>query len=174
MAGLMMIKKLLVILLLSLFTQFAMAAIVVANPQGTVTLTEVLDYQCGHCRHMQTVINWLMTHDANLKIRIIPVAIINEYSLVAATSSYVMAKRLPNFLKYHEFLMSHAINARGIANILNQLHFNTQTCHSEMHQAWILKEMASGLALLKQYHSGTPLLLIYPNNNPKNPYVFRC
>ena len=103
-----MFKRCLILLCLSLFSQVTLAAIVAGNPQGAVTLTEVMDYQCGHCHRMQPLINWLMVHDKHLKIRLIPVAIINKNSLVEATSSYVMAKNTNDFLKYHEFLMSRA------------------------------------------------------------------
>jgi hypothetical protein len=151
----------------------AVGAIVVGNPQGAVTLTEVVDYQCEHCHRMQPRINWLMAHDSQLKIRLIPVAIINNNSLAEAASSYVMAKTTNHFLNYHNFLLSRAVNTRGVVGILNNLHLKTKTFRFEMHQPWVLKEMEAGLALLKQYHSGTPLILIYPSGNPKKRFVFR-
>lgn len=168
-----MLKRCLILLTLLLISQVTLAAIVVDNPQGAVTLTEVLDYQCGHCHRMQSLIDWLMVHDKNLKIRIIPVAIINKTSLVEATSSYVMAKNTPDFLKYHEFLMSRAVGAKGVRVALNDLHVDTKKFRSQMHQPWVLSEMERGLALLKEYRSGTPLILIYPTDNPSRKYVFR-
>ena len=154
-------------------TQVAFGAIVVGNSQGSVTLTEVMDYQCDHCHRMQPVIHWLMAHNPSLKVRIIPVAIINKASLIEASSSYVMAKTTRYFLKYHTLLMSRAVTARDVAAILNQWPVNLKMFRSDMHQPWVLKEMESGLALLKQYHSGTPLIVIYPSNNTKRTTVFR-
>ena len=168
-----MFKRCLILLCLSLFSQVTLAAIVTGNPQGTVTLTEVMDYQCGHCHRMQPLLNWLMVHDKHLKIRLIPVAIINKNSLVEATSSYVMAKNTNDFLKYHEFLMSRAVGAKGVFIILNHLHLDTKTFQAKMHQPWVLNEMEAGLALLKKYHSGTPLILVYPTNNPSRKFVFK-
>lgn len=168
-----MLKRCLILLTLLLMSQSTLAAIVIGNPQGAVTLTEVLDYQCGYCHRMQPLINWLMAHDKHLKIRLIPIAIINKASLVEATSSYVMAKNTPDFLKYHEFLMSKAVSARGVDKALNDLHVDTKTFRSQMHQPWMLNEMRRGLALLKAYHSGTPLILIYRSDSPSKKIVFR-
>ncbi len=152
---------------------FAYGAIVIGNLQGTVTLTEVIDYQCEYCHRMQSLINWLMVHNKNLKIRLIPVAIINKNSLLEATSSYVIAKNTDDFLRYHKFIMSRTIDAKGITAILNRLHLGTKTFRAKRHQAWVFNEIKSGLALLKQYHSGTPLILIYSSNNPSKKVVFR-
>lgn len=168
-----MFKRCLILLTLLLISKATLAAIVVGNPNGAVTLTEVLDYQCGHCHRMQPLVNWLMDHDKHLKIRLMPIAIINKDSLVEATSSYVMAKNTPDFLKYHEFLMSKAVSAEVVDKALNKLHVNTKTFQSEMHQTWVLNEMERGLSLLKVYHSGTPLILIYRTDNPSKKIVFR-
>lgn len=167
-----MLKRYLILLCLLLTTQLAFAAIVVGNTQGKVTLIEVLDYQCGHCHRMQPMINWLMMHDKDLKIRLIPVAIINKDSLIEATSSYVVAKNTSDFLKYHEFLMSKAVGEKGVADALNSLHVDTKLFNSQMHQQWVLDQMKSGLLLLQKYKSGTPLILIYRTDNPSKKYVF--
>lgn len=168
-----MLKYRLILLPLLLLSQTTLAAIVVGNFQGSVTLTEVFDYQCGHCHQMQPLMNWLMDHDKNLKIRLIPIAVINKDSLIEATSSYVMAKNKSNFLKYHEFLMSKAVSAKGVGEALNDLRIDRKAFRIQMHQPWVLHEMQEGIALAKAYHSGTPLILIYRSDNPSNKSVFR-
>lgn len=151
----------------------SLAAIVVGNPQGQITITEVLDYQCIHCHNMQPFMTWLTAHHQAVKLRLIPVATINQASLVAAASSYVVAKNTHEFLPYHARLMSQAMSITEIMAALKETEADATHLQAQMHQAWIMREMQEGLSLLSQYHSGTPLLLVYPTNNPSKTIVFR-
>ncbi len=148
------------------------AAIVVGNPNGKVTLTEVMDYQCIHCHNMQPVVDYLLQHDPDLKVRVIPVAVVNDTSLYQASAGYVIAKESHDFMQYDHILMQRAYTQDQTADWLTQEHLNTPVFQSEMHQKWVLNNMAEGLSLLNQYHSGTPFFLITPTNKPSQAKVF--
>lgn len=168
-----MLKISALILSLFLLMSQASAAIIAGNPKGKVTLLEVMDYQCIHCHRMHPIINWLIIHDHNLKVKYIPVAIINHNSLVDAASSYAMANETHKFIQYHNYLMSHPVNTIGVYNILKRLNLNTEKFKRDMHSKWVLRQIKSGLSLLNKYHSGTPLILVYPSNQPNHIAVFK-
>ena len=44
------------------------AAVVVGNPRGEITLVEIFDYQCPHCRDMWPIINLLIKRNPDLRV----------------------------------------------------------------------------------------------------------
>ncbi len=162
------------------FISKANAAIIIGNPKGKVTLTEVVDYQCSHCAKMDPIIQSLIVKNHDLKVRLIPVAIINNTSLVEATSSYVIANKTNYFIQYHEYLMTHPLNEEQVYQLLDYLKLNTPEFQHEIHNHWVLDQMKEGLSLLEQYSqsniphqtAGTPLILIYPSQDPSRKDVF--
>lgn len=150
-----------------------MAAILVANPSGNVTLLEVMDYQCPHCQHMLGVINNLAKNNPSLKVRLIPVAIENKTSLLEASAIYVLAEKSRYFKMTNDYFLKHKLDRRGVVAFLKGLPINQNKLFTQMHQKWILNEIESGLALLKHFKSGTPLILIYQTQGAKQLQIFR-
>jgi hypothetical protein len=165
----MIFKRFLLFGLLVTLYQVTPAAIDVGDLKGLVTLTEVFDYQCVHCHEMQDTINQVIKDNTHIKLRLIPVAIVNNNSLIEAASSYVVAKRTDYFENYHQYLMTGAISSEKVYHALVKMGVNMKSFVLEMHQPWVLNQMNEGMALLNKYHSGTPLTLVCPTNN-----VFKC
>lgn len=44
------------------------ASPVAGNPNGSVTLVEFFDYQCGHCKEMNTIVQGIVKKDSNLRV----------------------------------------------------------------------------------------------------------
>jgi protein-disulfide isomerase len=55
---------------------------VAGNPKGSVTLVEFFDYQCIHCKKMQSVISSLIKKDSNLKV------VYREFPIFGKSSEY--------------------------------------------------------------------------------------
>lgn len=153
-----------------LLISVAKAGIVLGNPNGSVTLTEVMDYQCAHCVRMQPAIDWLIAHNPKLKVEVVPVSLINQRSLIEAASALVLARHQGKVAAFHHQLMANARNPLPVVRAVMRSHPDWVR---EMHQAWVKHQLDRGLALLKQAHSGTPLFIISRTDQPKRPRVLR-
>ena len=158
----------------SLFCLNSQAAIVIGNPNGKVTLTEVFDYQCPHCHRMYPLIEELIDQHPNLKVRLLPVAILNQTSLVEAAAA-IAATQLPGkFQALSNIMMSARITTENaVYAVLKQLGLNTQDFQKAMHSKRVKKQMIEGLNTLKKYQAdGVPLLVISPTNRPAEEVIF--
>lgn len=156
-----------VVALLSLaFVTIAKAAIVVGNPHGNVTLIEVFDYQCIHCQHEYNVMQQLEQNNPNLKVRLMPVAILNKNSIYEAAAAEVAAQNTNAFSQFDQAAMGgHPLNHEQVTNLLSQLHLDGPKYLREMHSPNIEKQLNEGLKFLQLEQSGTPLFVVYPTNN---------
>lgn len=157
-----------------LFSAKALAAIVVGNPNGTVTLTEVFDYQCEFCRRQAGIISQLFNENTNLKIRLIPIGVINPTSVVQATALYALAKQHQWVWQIHQAFFSHRWTTNTVYRFLAHLpQVNFTHLIRVMHQPWIAKQLTSGMQLLEHFKTGTPLILVNPTCRPHQVFVFR-
>ncbi len=163
-------RKVVVVLSLGLLLSVAQAGILLGNPKGAVTLVEVMDYQCVHCLHLQPSIDWLIEHDSQLKVVVMPVPLINQRSLIEAASVFVLARHHGDVARFHHALIDHAANPLPIVRKLLHAHPGWVR---ELHQAWVKHQLDQGLALLQQAQSGTPLLLIGQTAHPQHAQVLR-
>ncbi|PCI37731.1 MAG: hypothetical protein COB50_03460 [Thiotrichales bacterium] len=160
--------RIIVMLLLILCIQTrTLAAIVIGNPHGKVTMIAVIDYQCPYCKQDYPVIRKLIHNDPDLKVRLMPVAIINQISIYE-TAAAITATRYNKFHKLSQIFMAQAhLNAKGVNRILKQLELSSNKFNRLMHSKFVKQQMLEGLQFLKVESSGTPLFIIYPTHNPK-------
>ncbi len=152
----------------------ALAAIVVGNPNGSVTMVEVYDYQCMHCHKMYPVVEKLMAQNPDLKVRFMPTAILNKTSLYEAAAA-VSAMQYPGkFQQFTSIVMSEPqLDKAGVDKVLKQLHLTSPKFIQGMHSKVVEGQLEEGLAFLKAEKTGTPLFIIYPSNNPKVSAVLK-
>lgn len=162
------------ILLLISSTLPAMAAIIGGNPKGSVTLIEVYDYQCPHCRADYPAIQQLITNNADLKVRYMPVAILNEVSIYEAAAAISAANVNGGFEEFNALAMSGPVlNKTGVDNLLGQMGLTSPQFVASMHSQAVKQQMMEGLSFLKVEQSGTPLFIVYPTDNPKMSAVLK-
>ncbi|MCW5590017.1 MAG: hypothetical protein KIT27_10220, partial [Legionellales bacterium] len=77
------------------------------------------------------------------------------------------------FVQYHNYLMSRPMSAKSVYSVIKKLNLNTVQFYKDMHSKWVLMQIESGLSLLRKYHSGTPLIMIYPSNQSNHVSIFR-
>lgn len=74
------------------------------NPDGTVALVEFFDYQCGHCKEMEPVIEKILASNKNLRI------VYKELPIFGGTSQYaakaaLAANEQGKYQAFHQALM---------------------------------------------------------------------
>ena len=78
------------------------ASPVVGNTNGNVSLVEFFDYQCGHCKEMNTVVQSIIKKDNNLRVVFKELPIFGSNSQFAAKVALAVYK-LAGSAKYYTF-----------------------------------------------------------------------
>jgi protein-disulfide isomerase len=76
--------------------------VVAANPNGKVTLFEFYDLNCPYCRKASTDIDELVRSNPELRLVLVPFAVLGIPSILAARVEYAVA-RLASPQKFYEF-----------------------------------------------------------------------
>lgn len=74
---------------------------VIGNPQGSVTVVEFFDYNCGYCQRAMDDMNTLLDSDSDLKFVMKEMPILSEASVQASQISTAVYRLMPE--KYGEF-----------------------------------------------------------------------
>jgi hypothetical protein len=166
-------RYLMILLIYVISMTSSFAAIVIGNPKGNITVDFVFDYQCSHCHQTYSNIQKLLISNSNIKVRLFPVALLNEASIIEGSVALVAAKRSPIFMEFNTVLMSSPIlSANEFKELMIKCDFNHPEFINEMHQQWVKDELLEGLVLLKKYQArGVPLMLIYKTNHPNSPVI---
>jgi hypothetical protein len=148
------------------------AAIEQGNLHGSVSMIEVFDYQCVHCHNDFKIVKQLEDHDNDLRVRLMPVAIVNTLSIIEASAAVVSSQYPDKFELFDQKAMgSHALNSLEISELLAKLGCNTPDFNHQMHSHFVEDQLNQGLAFLKNENSGTPLFIIYASNDPNRATV---
>jgi protein-disulfide isomerase len=77
--------------------------VVLGNPQGSVTMVEFFDYNCGYCKHALPDMLTLLKTDPNLKFVLKEFPVLGEGSVEAAHVAVAARMQDPTGKKYIEF-----------------------------------------------------------------------
>ncbi len=83
------------------------AAPVAGNPQGDVTMVEFFDYQCGHCKAMNDVVQGIISKNKNLKVIFKELPIFggnSQYAAKAALAVHEIAA--DKYYAFHDALLA--------------------------------------------------------------------
>ena len=146
---------------------FSDAAIVLGNPNANMTLTEVYDYQCPHCRAELATLETLERQCPQIKFRSMPVALLNPTSLVEASSVYAVALTHQHVAQLNHAYFADVIETpKGAMELLNRFGLLTSKFIMTMHSQVVADQLLEGLNLLRQYHAnGVPLIIIKNDNH---------
>ncbi len=149
-------------------------AVIMGNPDGEVTLVAVIDYQCLHCHEVYPVIQKLITQNPQVKVKFMPVAIINRNSLYEAAASIAATRYPGKFLQLSKYIMSKPpLHKKDIDSTLRQFGLDTVDFTQAMHSHVVKAQLEEGLELLQRYHAGTPLFIIYSTRAPYSRFILR-
>ena len=159
-------------LIILLFCCTSEAAIVIGNPKGSITLTEVYDYQCGYCRASEVSVEQLINQQDGLRVRLLPVAIINSQSVVQA--AYAMSRALyhHDFNEvHHDFMFENFSDMTSIHDYI-ECRGMSASIMREMQSKKVKAEILEGETLMKSLHQHeTPLFILQSASGTKSPVV---
>lgn len=160
--------KIFVIALLFLMPyQSVFAAIVLGNPNGSIVISFVYDYECLYCQNTYPAIKRIISNDRDICLKLFPVAIINQISIVKAAAAVVATKTPNQFKPLNDYLFAN--NPISLDEFLGKL--KTQNLYSEsflksMHDSWVKEQLDQGLTLLRKYNLHSAPLLIISSTRP--------
>jgi len=80
---------------------------VLGNPEGTVSIVEFLDYNCGYCKKAYPIIEETIAKHKNVRVILIEIPILHETSALAAHWA-LAAKELGHYELFHKELMTNS------------------------------------------------------------------
>lgn len=162
-----MLCRLTVLVILLGFSLHSWAAIIIGNPTGKVTLVEVFDYQCPHCHEANAAIESLIVHNPDLKVRLLPTAVLNKTSLYEAAASIAATYYPGRFQQFHALVMSQApLSPKGVHDLLTDIGLSGDKFNHLLHSPQTLAQLKESEPYLKQSHGSVPFFVIYPSNHP--------
>lgn len=147
----------------------ALAGIIIGDPKGQISLTEVFDYQCPHCRREYWVIQKLIAKNPSLKLNLYPVAILNHLSLVQASSSIAAALSVKTNLQFsmlnEAYLRMPFHSEKSVYSFLNRMGAKTTVLKPLMHSQSVLSMLQEGERIMHKVGAkGVPVLILKKSN----------
>lgn len=159
----------LLVCLLLLWSQLSLAAIITGNSHGSVTMEVIYDYQCPHCHIIYPKVVSLQASYPQLKVRWLPVAIINNPLSLEEATTAIAATKLPNgFVNLTQIMMQSPILTDSEFNqLLLNLNLNHPDFLMSRHATWVESVLNEGMTVLNQYQvKAVPFIRIYPTSSP--------
>lgn len=142
----------------------ALAAVIEGNPSGAITLTFVYDYQCPYSHAMYATIQELIGRYPNLKVRMLPVAALNETSLYEAAAA-IAASNSNQFAAFSNRVMTASnLSDDQVTTLLRQMGLENKAFDALMHSEAVERQLDQGEDIMaKTQHHNVPMVLIYPS-----------
>ncbi|MFT3741995.1 MAG: DsbA family protein [Gammaproteobacteria bacterium] len=137
---------------------------VAGNPKGDVTLVEFFDYQCPHCKDMETIVEQLQKADPKLRIVYKELPIFGGASKDASIAA-LAAKQQGDavYLKFHNALLANAgaLDKDKILQIAQAAGVNMQQLNQAMNNEALKQQIDANFALAQSLQlMGTPTFII--------------
>lgn len=164
--------KVIICAALTLFSINSMAAIVVGNPNGTIELTEIYDYQCPHCRLLTESIDRLIVSHPELKVKLLPVAIMNKKSVMQAAYAVSRAYYHQDFEGTHNDFMNENFSSMETIHHYIETKNSSANVLKEMNSNKVKETILEGNQLMKTLNLyETPILIIQPLSHSQQPIM---
>ena len=135
---------------------------VAGNPQGTVTLVEFFDYQCGHCKEMSEIIESLIQSNKNLRVVFKEMPIFGGASEFAAKAALASQKQ-GKFLAFHNALMKagNPLSKETVMELAKSTGLNTDQLTKDMSASDVDQEIKNTMQLAQDLQlMGTPAFVL--------------
>ena len=135
---------------------------VLGNKKGQVYIVEFLDYSCGHCRQMYSVLKKLIAEDSTIKL------VVKEFPIFGGVSDYAAKMALASekqgkYGPFHAKLMEikPPLTKVKIKNIAKALKLNVKRLEKDMDSDAINQELRNNLELAQSLGIvGTPAYVV--------------
>ncbi len=135
---------------------------IIGNPNGSVTVVEFFDYNCGYCKTMfETVMDTLQTNQ-DLRLSLIELPILGPNSVTASKAA--LASRAQGLYgPFHQALMNHrgSLNEATIMTLARGVGLNVNQLKADMNDPEIDDIIEKNRAMAQQLEiSGTPAFIV--------------
>lgn len=138
------------------------ASPVAGNKNGDVTLVEFFDYQCGHCKAMNQVIQKIVKKNQNLRIVFKELPIFGSNSQFAAKASLASMKQ-GKYYAFHDALLSadNPLTNDKVIQVAKKVGLNVKELKKDMNSSEIAKQLRDNFQLAQSLRLiGTPTFVI--------------
>lgn len=138
---------------------------VVGNPEGSLTLVEFLDYQCGYCRRAHPEIAALLASDGDIRLIVKEMPILGPGSELAARAalSTLIAAGPEAYVALHDRLMTlqGEVTEARLDALLAELGHDPAAIRAGMHDPEVDRRLAATRTLAETLAiSGTPTFVV--------------
>ncbi len=142
---------------------------VAGNPKGTVTLVEFFDYQCGHCKKMEPLINQLIKSNSNLRVVYKEFPIFGKSSELASKAALAAAMQ-GKYPQMQDALFSahKRFNEALILETAKNVGLNVEQLKKDMNSDVVKNALSKNRTLAEQMNlMGTPAFVIVATSDGK-------
>lgn len=135
---------------------------VAGNPNGNVLIVEFFDYQCGHCKTMNTVVQALIKQNPTLKVVFKEFPIFGNNSELAARAA-LAANKQDKYYAFHDALLAadNPLTENKVFKIAHQLGLNIEKLKADMQSTEVTNELKQNYQLGEALGlQGTPAFIV--------------
>ncbi|MCH8530086.1 MAG: DsbA family protein [Saccharospirillum sp.] len=138
---------------------------VLGNPNGSVTLVEFSDYNCGFCKRAHDTVEALIESNPDLRVVLKEFPILSETSMTAARAALAVNDLYPEqYAEFHGRLMAHRgslQNDNAVWSIVRALRVDVGAVQERSRSADIEAAVARNHELARQLNiTGTPTFIV--------------
>tara|TARA_B100001123_G_C15321502_1_gene1028076 strand:+ start:409 stop:1122 length:714 start_codon:yes stop_codon:yes gene_type:complete len=141
---------------------------ILGNPEGSVTVVEFFDYQCGYCKNMLRVLLEAINRNDDVKVILKEYPILGPVSMTAAQAS-LAAQYQNKFKIFHTSLMllKGRISEAAIFQVAKEVGLDVNRLAKDMESSEVLDKLRKNRELGQQLLiRGTPALIIDDKISP--------
>lgn len=134
----------------------------IGNSKGNIVLIKFLDYQCGHCKRMEPIIEELIQDNSNLRVVIKAMPIFGEGSRVAIKAALAAIEQ-GKFQEMHEALLREGekLDKEKVLELAKGVGLDIDKLQVDMEATKVDTEVKSVLELAKNIAiTGTPFFIV--------------
>ena len=138
------------------------------NIDGSIIITEFIDYNCGYCKKTLQVISELLTRNKDAKIVFIDFPILSETSYLAAKGA-LAAFEQGAYFKYHSELLKRntEFSETYILEIANELKLDLNKFKKDMKSELVREKLENNIKFARDLNiRGTPSFIINKKIHP--------
>lgn len=138
----------------------------VGNPNGKVILVEFFDYQCGHCKAMNQVVQDVIKDNKNLKVIFKELPIFGDNSQYAAKAALAAANQ-NKYYQFHDALLatSNPLTKQKVMQAAKKVGLNVKKLKDDINSQQINQQLRDNFQLAQQLKLiGTPAFIVANND----------
>jgi protein-disulfide isomerase len=143
------------------------------NPKGDITLVEFFDYQCGHCKAMQPIVEKIIANNKNLRV------VYKELPIFGGVSTYaskvaLAAMNQHRYQAFHDALMvsEPPLTEDKVMDTAKKVGLNMTTLKKDMNSAAVKANIKSDFDLAQDLQLvGTPAFIVSNKGQTKIKFI---